>query len=283
MQPIVELKSLTHIYSPGSVFEKTALEDINLKIMPGEMIGLIGHTGSGKSTLIQHMNALLKPSSGSVLINGADINADKKNLKSIREKVGLVFQYPEHQLFEVNIYKDVAFGPERMGLSQDVVDKRVRAALSLVGIGEELYEKSPFDLSGGQKRRVAIAGVLSMLPDVLILDDPTAGLDPGGREEILSQIKDMHERLGNTVILVSHSMEDAARLTNRVIVMNQGRIACDDTATNVFAQAELLNSIGLSVPQVSLLMTRLNELNPKIPVGAFTVEDAAETLLTSIG
>jgi energy-coupling factor transport system ATP-binding protein len=200
-------------------------------------------------------------------------------LKSIREKVGLVFQYPEHQLFEVSIYKDVAFGPERMGLSQDVVDKRVRSALSLVGISEELYEKSPFDLSGGQKRRVAIAGVLSMQPDVLILDEPTAGLDPGGREEILSQIKDMHQRLGNTVILVSHSMEDAARLTNRVIVMNQGRIACDDTASNVFSQARLLNSIGLSVPQISLLMTRLNELNPAIPVGAFTVEDAAEALL----
>jgi energy-coupling factor transport system ATP-binding protein len=282
MQPIVELKSVTHIYSPGSVFEKIALEDINLKIMPGEMIGLIGHTGSGKSTLIQHMNALLKPSSGTVLINGVDINVDKKQLKSIREKVGLVFQYPEHQLFEVSIYKDVAFGPERMGLSQEVVDKRVRAALSLVGIGEELYEKSPFDLSGGQKRRVAIAGVLSMQPDVLILDEPTAGLDPGGREEILSQIKDMHERLGNTVILVSHSMEDAARLTNRVIVMNQGRIACDDTPANVFTQATLLNSIGLSVPQISLLMVRLNELNPNIPVGAFTVEDAAEALLSSI-
>ncbi len=278
MTPAIEIKELTHVYSPGSVFEKTALDNINLKIMPGEMVGLIGHTGSGKSTLIQHMNALLKPTGGNVLINGQDINADKKQLKKIREKVGLVFQYPEHQLFEVSVYKDVAFGPERMGIAPAEIDERVRAALAMVGIGEDLYEKSPFDLSGGQKRRVAIAGVLSMRPDILILDEPTAGLDPGGREEILLQVKYMHERLNSTVILVSHSMEDAASLTSRVIVMNSGHIECDGSPAEVFSHADLLERIGLAVPKISMLMSRLNKYNPCVPVDLFTVEDAADAL-----
>ena len=275
----IKVHELTHIYNEGSVFEKKAIDQINLQIAPGEMIGLIGHTGSGKSTLIQHLNGLLKPTSGQVFIDGEDIHGDKKQLRDIRQRVGLVFQYPEHQLFEVTVYKDVLFGPMRMGLSEAEADKYVREALNLVGLEEDIYEKSPFELSGGQKRRAAIAGVLAMRPEILILDEPAAGLDPQGREEILSQIKQMHERLGITVILVSHSMDDAARLSNRIIVMNQGKMVCDGTPIEVFSQSDMLHGIGLAVPQISQLMSRLNELNPLIPTGVFTVEKAAEVLI----
>ncbi|MCL1882589.1 MAG: energy-coupling factor transporter ATPase [Defluviitaleaceae bacterium] len=266
------------MYSPNSVFEKIALSDINLKIMAGETVGIIGHTGSGKSTLIQHFNALLKPTSGEVLVDGVNIHNDKAFLKKIRQRIGLVFQYPEHQLFEVSVYKDVAFGPTLMGLSSEEVDKNVRDALKAVGLGEEFHDKSPFELSGGEKRRTAIAGVLAMRPEVLILDEPAAGLDPQGKAEIFAQIKKMK---GITVIIVSHSMDDAAALAQRIIVMNKGKIELDSTPSDVFAQGDFLKKIGLDTPQISRLMNRLNALNPLIPTHAFTVEDAARILLNS--
>ena len=215
----IKINHLTHIYGEGTAFEKKALDDINLEIEDGEFIGLIGHTGSGKSTLIQHLNALLVPTSGEVLLNGENIYADKSKLKSIRQRVGLVFQYPEHQLFEMTVYKDVAYGPGNLGLSQEEIDKRVRSAFETVGLGEDVYDKSPFELSGGQKRRAAIAGVLAMEPEVLILDEPTAGLDPRGRDEILDAVKKMHDMRKITVILVSHSMEDVAKLVDRIVVL----------------------------------------------------------------
>jgi len=241
------------------------------------MVAIIGHTGSGKSTLIQHLNALLKPTSGQVTINDKDLS-DKAHLKTIRQQVGLVFQYPEHQLFETTVYKDVSFGPTRMDLPQDEIDNRVRTALATVGIDESLYEKSPFELSGGQKRRVAIAGVLAMRPDVLILDEPAAGLDPAGKDEILSQIKHMHKTLGITVILVSHSMDDAARLSEKIFVMNQGKVQCEGTPAEVFAQGDMLKSIGLDVPEISSLFTELNKKDPSIPTGVFGIQDAANIL-----
>ena len=277
MTAIIELKELSHTYSPNSVFEATAIRDINLKIYPGEMTALIGHTGSGKSTLIQHMNGLLKPTAGQVFVDGADIHVDKKGLKLVRQKVGLVFQYPEHQLFESTVYNDVMFGLTKMEVEN--ADEYVKTALTAVGIGEDLYEKSPFELSGGQKRRVAIAGVLAMRPAVLILDEPTAGLDPKGREEILSQIKSMHEQMNLTVILVSHSMDDAARLADRVLVMDHGRVVLDGLPADVFSQGELLRDIGLDVPQLAHVFELLNKINPNIPTGVFTMEAA----LTALG
>ena len=276
--PIIQIKNLTHTYNAGSVFEMKALLDINLSINEGEMVALIGHTGSGKSTLIQHLNGLLKPTAGNILIEGDDIQADKSNLKAIRQKVGLVFQYPEHQLFESTVYKDVAFGPTRMGLSPEEIDQHVRQALTTVGLGEEFYEKSPFELSGGQKRRAAIAGVLAMRPKILVLDEPAAGLDPKGRDEILTQIKNMHETLGLTVILVSHSMDDAARLTERIIVLNQGKLLYDDTPSKVFAQADKLTEIGLDIPQMSHLAKRLANINNTIPQDVFTTESLAQII-----
>ena len=274
----IEIKNLTHVYNPGSVFEKKAIDDITINIATGEMVALIGHTGSGKSTLIQHLNALLKPTSGQILLDGVDIHESKKQLKDIRQRVGLVFQYPEHQLFEINVYKDVAFGPTRMGLSEEEVDREVRAALTTVGLGEEFYEKSPFELSGGQKRRAAIAGVLAMRPDVLILDEPAAGLDPSGREEILAQIKHMHKTRGLTIVLVSHSMDDAARLSDRILVMNQGKLILDGSPIEVFKQGEMLKGIGLDVPQISMLMTRLARENDAIPTGVFSIKAAADAI-----
>ena len=276
---IIEIKNLIHTYSPGSVFEMRALEDINLSINQGEMVALIGHTGSGKSTLIQHLNGLLRPTSGQIFIEGEDIQEDKSKLKALRQKVGLVFQYPEHQLFEPTVYKDVAFGPTRMGLSPDEIEFQTKKALATVGLGEEFYEKSPFELSGGQKRRVAIAGVLAMNPKILVLDEPAAGLDPQGRREILTQIKNMHENLGLTVILVSHSMDDAARLTDRVIVLNKGKLLFDDTPSKVFAQAETLTKIGLDIPQISRLAARLGEINPAIPSNIFSLDALADCIL----
>jgi len=278
--PLIQIKNLTHIYSKDSVFEMKALEDINLSINQGEMVALIGHTGSGKSTLIQHLNGLLRPTEGQILIEDEDINKNKANLKSVRQKVGLVFQYPEHQLFEATVYKDVAFGPTRMGLTQEEISTYVEEALTTVGLDKDIYDKSPFELSGGQKRRAAIAGVLAMRPKILILDEPAAGLDPKGREEILTQIKQMHETLGITVILVSHSMDDAARLTQRVIVLNYGKLLYDDTPSQVFAKADTLLEIGLDIPQMSRLASKLNKINPNIPTDIFSIDTMAHKLQT---
>jgi len=278
MTPLIEIDNLSHVYDTGTPFARTALDNVNCSIAKGEFIGVIGHTGSGKSTLIQHLNALLKPTSGRVLLDGVDIHGDKNQLKSTRQRVGLVFQYPEHQLFEVTIYKDVAFGPTNMGLSPGEVDTRVREALTLVGLSEELYEKSPFELSGGQKRRAAIAGVLAMKPDVLILDEPTAGLDPGGRDAILSQIAAMHDIVGNTVILVSHNMEDVSRLADRIIVMAGGKIILSGTPADVFAEPDKLTAVGLAAPPIAVLMDRLRKEGLDIPPGIFTVEAAADSL-----
>lgn len=274
----IEIKNLTHIYNQDTAFEKKALSNINLTIEDGEFIGLIGHTGSGKSTLIQHLNALIKPTSGSIIIDGEDINADKSRLKAVRQKVGLVFQYPEHQLFEITIYKDVAFGPTNMGLAQDEIDARVKRALDLVGISEEDYEKSPFDLSGGQKRRVAIAGVLAMRPKILVLDEPTAGLDPKGRDEILQSIRDMQAALNITVILVSHSMEDIARLVDRIIVMHSGQIDLMGRPAEVFKKSDRLEEIGLAAPQLSYLMKSLKSKGFDVETDLFTVEDVTKAI-----
>ena len=276
--PLLRLQNLTHIYNAGSVFEKAALDNVSLTINKGEMVAIIGHTGSGKSTLIQHLNALLKPTSGHVLLDGEDIHADKAKLKGIRQRVGLVFQYPEHQLFEPTIYKDVSFGPTKMDLPKEEIDKRVRNALSTVGIDESLYEKSPFELSGGQKRRVAIAGVLAMQPEILVLDEPTAGLDPAGKDEILSQIKQMHQQLGITVILVSHSMDDVARLSDKIFVMNNSKLLFEGTPAEVFSQGDMLKSIGLDVPQISQLFLELHKNDSSIPTGIFSIEDAVRIL-----
>lgn len=276
--PIIEVKNITHIYGKESTFEKVALKDVSLTINKGEFIGLIGHTGSGKSTLIQHLNGLVKPDSGVVLVNGEDINDGKKRLKSLRQKVGLVFQYPEHQLFESTIYKDVAFGAKNLGLAGEELDKRVRESLALVGMDENFYEKSPFELSGGQKRRVAIAGVLAMNPSVLILDEPAAGLDPYSKEEILTNIKEMHEKLGITVVLVSHSMEDISKLADRILVMNRGSVEMFDTVERVFAKSKRLEEIGLAAPQINTIFNRLADKGLKLPDDVYTVEEAAEIL-----
>lgn len=256
----VEIKNLTHVYMKDTVFQHKALNDVSLTIEDGEFIGLIGHTGSGKSTLIQHLNALLKPSSGNIIIDGVDITAKGVSLKKIRQTVGLVFQYPEHQLFEETVFKDVAFGPLNLGLSKEEIERRVKEALTLVGLDyDKLKDVSPFELSGGQKRRVAIAGVLAMKPKVLILDEPTAGLDPKGRDEILGEIKRLHELQKITVVLVSHSMEDIAKLVDRIIVMSKGKVVLTDTPRNVFMQTDMLKSIGLDVPQVTHLVNELNK------------------------
>ena len=280
----IKINHLTHVYGENSVFEKKALDDINLEINDGEFIGLIGHTGSGKSTLIQHLNALLMPTSGEVLLNGENIYADKSKLKTIRKTVGLVFQYPEHQLFEETVYKDIAFGPKNMGFSDEKIDKRVRESAALVGLKEKHLTRSPFDLSGGQKRRVAIAGVLAMNPKVLILDEPTAGLDPKGRDEILATIKKLHEENKEMIIIfVSHSMEDVAKTAERVIVMNDGHVEMQGTVAEVFAQAEHLQKIGLNVPQVTLLTDKLRLAGYDLPEHIYTVKYAADAIKKLIG
>lgn len=277
----LEIKHLDHTYSEGSPFEFKALKNVNAVIESGEFIGLIGHTGSGKSTLIQHLNGLLKPTSGTVLFNGADIFEEKKEgLIQVRHKIGLVFQYPEHQLFEETVEKDVAFGPKNLGLSEEEINRRVKHAIKMVGLNyEKVREKSPFELSGGQMRRVAIAGVLAMDPDVLILDEPTAGLDPSGRDEILSQIKTLHEKKKMTVILVSHSMEDVGRLVDKILVMHAGEVVFFDTPRKVFTEIDTLESIGLAVPEVTYLMRELKKVYPAIRGDVFTVEAARDEIL----
>lgn len=274
----ITINHVTHIYNPGTAMAKTALDDVSMEFHDGEFIGLIGHTGSGKSTLIQHLNALLKPTSGEILLNGENIHQDKKLLKEIRQRVGLVFQYPEHQLFEMTVYQDVAYGPTNLGLSEEEIDRRVREVLEVVGMGEETYEKSPFELSGGQKRRVAIAGILAMQPEVLVLDEPTAGLDPKGRDEILDAVQEMHRRLGLLVVLVSHSMEDVARLADRIFVMHQGKVAFSGTPKEVFSHAKELEQIGLAAPQVSYILEGLRQKGFSLPKDIYTIEEAAKTI-----
>ncbi len=278
----IKIENLDYVYMPGSPFERKALDNINLDIKDGEFIGLIGHTGSGKSTLVQHLNGLLKPHGGRVLVNEKDTAAKGEELKKLRCEVGLVFQYPEHQLFEETVYKDIAFGPKNLGLSKAEIDSRVKEAANYVGLSYDLLEKSPFDLSGGQKRRVAIAGVLAMRPKVLVLDEPTAGLDPAGREEILTQIKSIYLKSKMTVILVSHSMEDVARLVNRLIVMNQGKVYMDGTVSEVFARGDELRGIGLGVPQVHLLVEELISRGVPLSRNIYTVEKARAALMVYI-
>lgn len=275
----IKVENLTHIYMKDTVFQHIALDNISFSIEDGEFIGLIGHTGSGKSTLIQHLNGLLKPSSGRILLDDMDINSKEVSLKAVRQKVGLVFQYPEHQLFEETVYKDVAFGPKNLRLDEKQIENRVKSSLEMVGLDyDEVKEKSPFDLSGGQKRRVAIAGVLAMKPKILILDEPTAGLDPRGRDEILNQIKTLHQKEKITVILVSHSMEDIAKLVERIIVMNKGKVIYTDSPEKVFKEIDMLESIGLGVPQVSYLARELQ--NKGFPIEDFiSVEEAKNAIL----
>lgn len=274
------MDKVSHIYKKGTPFETKALDNISLTIETGEFVGLIGHTGSGKSTLVQHLNGLLLPTEGNIRVGDLDILADKANLKKIRQRVGLVFQYPEHQLFEETVYDDVAFGPRNLELSPEEVDQRVRSSLAAVGLDfDSIKDRSPFALSGGQMRRVAIAGVLAMEPKVLILDEPTAGLDPKGRDEILEQIAAMHRSLGITVILVSHNMEDVARYASRVIVMHKGKVVMDGKPRHIFSQIRELQSLGLGVPLVGILMERLRNLGYDIKPDVLTVEEASQEIL----
>lgn len=278
----IEIKHLNHIYGQGTIFEQYALKDVNLTIHDGEFIGLIGHTGSGKSTLTQHLNGLLKATSGDILYNGESIYKEGYSMKELRSHVGLVFQYPEHQLFETTIFDDVCFGPKNQGLSKEEAGLRAFEALRSVGMPEELYYQSPFDLSGGQKRRVAIAGVLAMKPEVLILDEPTAGLDPAGRDEILDLVARMHRERNMTVILVSHSMEDVAKYVERIIVMNHGQVMFDDTPKEVFRHYKELEAIGLAAPQVTYLMHELKEHGLSVDTEATTVEEARASLMQAL-
>ncbi len=277
MKPILEVKNLNYIYSVGTPFEHKALDNISFSVEPGEFIGIIGHTGSGKSTLMQQLNGLLKPTSGQVLLDGVDIWSDKKLTRQARFRVGLVFQYPEYQLFEETVYRDIAFGPKNMGLSEQEIDRRVREAAGFVGLTPEQLEVSPFDLSGGQKRRVAIAGVIAMEPEVLILDEPTAGLDPVGRSEILGNIEAYRRARNATIMMVSHSMEDVARLTDRLLVMNGSRLAMDGTPAEVFTHAEELVSMGLNIPQVTQVFLHLQKLGLDV-ANVYTIEQAVSEI-----
>ncbi|MHC1720036.1 MAG: energy-coupling factor transporter ATPase [Clostridiaceae bacterium] len=280
----IRIENLNHTYMKGTPFEKKAIDDVSLEIEDGEFIALIGHTGSGKSTLIQHINGLLKPESGSIFIDGQDITVKKINLSHIRKKVGLVFQYAEYQLFEETIEKDIAFGPRNLGLSDDEINRRVKRTMNIVGLDYETFkDKSPFEVSGGQKRRVAIAGVVAMEPKVLILDEPTAGLDPKGRDDILYQIKELHKQLKLTVILVSHSMEDVAKVADRIIVMDNGKNIIDGKPGEVFKEIETLESVGLAVPQVTYLVRRLRDAGFQISQDIFTIAQAKEEILKNIG
>ena len=277
MAPFLEVKNLTHIYSAGTPFEHMALDAVSFTVERGEFIGVIGHTGSGKSTLMQHLNGLLKPTSGEILLDGLDIWSDKKVTRQARFRVGLVFQYPEYQLFEETVYKDIAFGPKNMKLSDEEIDRRVREAAGFVGITEEQLEVSPFDLSGGQKRRVAIAGVIAMEPEILILDEPTAGLDPVGREEILKNIEAYRQAKNATIMMVSHSMNDVARLTERLLVMNGSNLVMDGTPKEVFCRADELLQMGLNIPEVTQVFLRLKQMGlPVEPV--YTLDQAVSAL-----
>lgn len=277
MEPILQVQNLNYIYSIGTPFQHQALEDVSFSVNRGEFIGIIGHTGSGKSTLMQQLNGLLKPTSGKIVLDGKDIWSDKKLTRQARFRVGLVFQYPEYQLFEESVYKDIAFGPKNMGLSADEIDRRVREAAEIVGLTQAQLEVSPFDLSGGQKRRVAIAGVLAMEPEILILDEPTAGLDPKGREEILKNIEDYRRKHNATIMMVSHSMDDVARLTDRLLVMNGSRLAMDGTPAEIFARSDELIAMGLNIPQVTRVFLELKNMGLDVePV--YTIDQAIETL-----
>ena len=277
MTPILEIKNLSHIYSAGTPFEHIALDDVSFSVNKGEFIGIIGHTGSGKSTLIQHLNGLLKPTSGQVLLDGIDIWSNKKYTREARFRVGLVFQYPEYQLFEETVFKDIAFGPKNMGLKANEVERRVREAAGFVGLTEAQLQASPFELSGGQKRRVAIAGVIAMEPEILILDEPTAGLDPVGREEILSNIRAYRESKNAAILMVSHSMSDVARITDRLLVMNGSHLAMDGTPDQVFCRSSELIEMGLDIPDVSRVFMRLQQLGLSVP-SVYSIEQAVALL-----
>lgn len=279
---ILELKNICYTYGVGTPFEKKAVNDVSFSVNKGELIGIIGHTGSGKSTLVQMLNGLMKPTSGQVLLDGVDIWDKPKEIRKIRFKVGMVFQYPEYQLFEETVYKDIAFGPTNKGLSQEEIDKEVRRAARFTGLKDELLDKSPFDLSGGEKRRAAIAGVIAMDPDVLVLDEPTAGLDPMGRDVLLSQIVRYHEERQNTVLLVSHSMEDIARVADRIVVMNKSKLVMFDETQKVFARGDELEKIGLRIPQITKIMSQLRKRGVDVPEGILTVDSAVDYLLPFI-
>lgn len=276
--PILQAEQVSYVYSGGLPTQTTAVDDVSLSVEAGEFVGVIGHTGSGKSTLVQHFNGLLRPTSGRILLDGRDIWADPKKIRDVRFRVGLVFQYPEHQLFEETVRRDIAFGPRNMGLSDDEVEARVRRAAAFVGLREELFDKSPFDLSGGEKRRVAVAGVMAMQPQVLILDEPTAGLDPHGQELLLGQIKEYQQESGATVLLVSHRMEDVARVADRVLVMNDGRVAMFDETAAVFSRAEELAAIGLAIPAVTRVFMGLRARGIDAGENVYTTEQAAARL-----
>ena len=280
MAPFLEVKNLTHIYSAGTPFEHKALDDVSFWVDRGEFIGVIGHTGSGKSTLMQHLNGLLKPDSGTITLGDEDIWKDKKTIRQARFRVGLVFQYPEYQLFEETVYKDIAFGPKNMGLKADEIDRRVREAAAAVGISEAQLQVSPFDLSGGQKRRVAIAGVIAMEPEILILDEPTAGLDPAGREEVLSYIDGYRKAKNATIMMVSHSMNDVARMTDRLIVMNHAKLAMEGTPTEVFRRAQDLLDMGLDIPDITRVFLKLKQLG--LPVEPVYTNEQAVAALTAL-
>ena len=278
----IKLENVSFTYSPNTAFEVHALKNMNLEIRDGEFIGLIGHTGSGKSTLVQHFNGLMKATSGAIYYNGENIYAEGYSMKNLSSKVGLVFQYPEHQLFEVDVLSDVCFGPKNQGLSKEEAEARAKEALQMVGLKEKYYKQSPFELSGGQKRRVAIAGVLAMEPEVLILDEPTAGLDPKGRDEILDQLKRIHEERNITIILVSHSMEDVAKYVGRIIVMNQGEAMFDGTPKEVFSHYKELEAVGLAAPQVTYIMNALSAKGFSVSTDATTIEEAAKAIFDAL-
>ena len=275
----IQTKGLTYRYGIGTPFEKTAVDHVDLEIESGSFVGIIGHTGSGKSTLIQHLNGLLKPTEGSIILDGKDIWAEKAQMRQVRFRVGLVFQYPEYQIFEETVAKDIAFGPRNMGLAEEEVQARVKETAAIVGLSDDILEQSPFLLSGGQKRRVAIAGVMAMRPEVLILDEPTAGLDPRGREEILEEIKAYRRQTGATILLVSHSMEDVARHAQQILVMNAGKVFCYGTVENVFRRSQELQAIGLAVPQITRVCNALRAKGIPLTEDIFTVEQAKEQLI----
>ena len=283
MEAILQVEHLVHTYSPGTPFCRSAVQDMSFSVRRGEFLGIIGHTGSGKSTLIQHLNGLLQPTSGRILLDGKDIWAEPKKIRDVRFRVGLVFQYPEYQLFEETVYRDIAFGPKNMGESEEEVDRRVREAAAFAGVCEDQLDKSPFDLSGGQKRRVAIAGVIAMEPEVLILDEPSAGLDPEGREHLLSNIREYHRAKGNTVILVSHSMDEIAENVDRIVVLTDAKVLMEGTPREVFARAEELESAGLNVPQATKIARALKARGLPIDPAVYTVEELSQALVALRG